>query len=251
MQYQALQGFEWLEFIVRKLDYIVCICIHLPSSFRISSVLLWLAVVIVIAAMAHFQGHTRVWLYPFCDAVVLSRPPPQHPNLNPTPNGQENKTVLQHNGSPTTTSHAQQIPALSPINTAVPAMSVQTHPNSVRPVVQNTPVSAFLDSPYSLSPSHPPRYPSPVQRIPPPTLLPGDMSHRNSQRPSFDRQNSDGAPHHPAISNELPPVPQPDYRPLPFQPVPPSQLQPGYRPLPPQPTYKPRTQDEISKLPQV
>jgi len=51
-QYRALQTFAWLTFTI---------------------LLLWLAVVFVVAAMAHTRGHTRVWLYSFREAVHLSR----------------------------------------------------------------------------------------------------------------------------------------------------------------------------------
>ncbi|KAF8514886.1 hypothetical protein BU17DRAFT_94152 [Hysterangium stoloniferum] len=53
VQFVATQSFSWLQFAV---------------------LLLWLAVVMVVAAMAHNRGHTRVWMYPFQDATILCRP---------------------------------------------------------------------------------------------------------------------------------------------------------------------------------
>lgn len=196
-----------------------------------------------VAAMAHFQGHTRAWLYPFCDAVVLCRPPPQRANTNIP---ELKIAVQQQNGPrvPTDMPPPPQLPMLN-VNTNLPQTAFQ---NPSNPTVYHTPISTLP------SPSQPPRYPSPVHRIPPPALLPGDLSHPNSHRsssgPSYlNRSSGQERVGNTAIPADLPPVPQPDYRPLPFQPVPPSQA--NYRPLPPQPTYTPLTQEEISKLPQV
>lgn len=225
MQYQALEGFEWLQFII---------------------LLVWLAVVMAVAAMAHFQGHTRVWLYPFCDAVVLCRPPPQRINAS----SPELKTAIQQqNGQrvPPNMPLPPQMPTLN-VSTNLPQTTYQSQPNPNNLTVYHTPISTLP------SPSQPPRYPSPVHRIPPPSLLPGDLSHPNSHRSSSERNYFDHSSGQDRVVNtdlpsDLPPVPQPDYRPLPFQPVPPGQA--NYRPLPPQPSYKPLTQEEISKLPQV
>jgi len=52
-QYVAVQAFSWLQFAI---------------------LLLWLALVMVVAAMAHNRGHTRVWMYPFQDATILCCP---------------------------------------------------------------------------------------------------------------------------------------------------------------------------------
>ncbi|GJJ07189.1 hypothetical protein Clacol_001389 [Clathrus columnatus] len=217
--------------------------------------LLWLAVVMVVAAMAHIQGHTRVWLYPFCDAVVLCRPPPRQSSND---NGQKimPNVVQQNNGIVTQQNlhtQQQQIPTL---NVAIPHTSLHAQSSPISPNVRYTPTSPPSNPPhshFSSSNSQPPRYPSPIPRIPPPVLLPSDISHPNS-RLSLETQNSNNvhgpAPLYHLIPAELPPVPQSDYRPLPPQPVH-SGSQHEHRPLPPQPIYTPLTQEEISKLPQV
>ncbi|KAF8499970.1 hypothetical protein JB92DRAFT_3146265 [Gautieria morchelliformis] len=57
IQFQAIQAFSWLNFII---------------------LLLWLTTVIVVAAIAHNRGHTWVWRYPLSDAMFLSKSTP-HP----------------------------------------------------------------------------------------------------------------------------------------------------------------------------
>ncbi|KAF8580570.1 hypothetical protein K439DRAFT_1636903 [Ramaria rubella] len=78
-QFRAIQAFSWINFIM---------------------LLLWLAVVMVVALMAHNRGHTRVWTYPFSDAAILCRPPSSLGVVEPkngiyTPEQQPQSTTRQ------------------------------------------------------------------------------------------------------------------------------------------------------------